>query len=311
MIQYYNVADHLFSIEGKEKTLILLSNYAPFRVPATDEELLFSLSIADKAWSESQAVDAMHVFTDSSDDDMPRIEIYRCGQTTDGHNDALSDNDQRDWLFQVSLSKESPVCARFICTHDYHSARLWIDTKDTRFAIDNAAMLLFAFASAKQRTLEMHASVTVRHGKGYLFLGHSGTGKSTHSRQWLAAFSDARLLNDDNPIVRLWGDGADTQVIVYGSPWSGKTPCYINDAYPVGGIVKLSQAPHNQLRTLPLPEAYAYMLSSSSGLKISPSTMDALYETISTLIQTIPLYGMECLPDADAAHVCYEGMQRQ
>ena len=309
MTQYYKVADHFFAIEGEENTLILLSNYAPFRVPVTDEELLFSLHIADEAWSEKQAPETTHVFTDSSDDDMPRIEIYRCGRAAEGHEDALSDDDHRDWLFQVSLSKKSPVCARFISTHDFRRARLWIETNDTRFAIDNAAMLLFAFASAKRRTLEMHASVTVRRGKGYLFLGHSGTGKSTHSRQWLAVFSDAWLLNDDNPILRLWGDGEETQVVVYGSPWSGKTACYINGAYPVGGIVKLSQAPHNQLRTLPLPEAYAYMLSSSSGLKISPSTMDALYETISTLIQTVGLYGMECLPDADAAHVCHDGMQ--
>ena len=67
------------------------------------------------------------------------------------------------------------------------------DPVQTRFAIDNAAMLLFAFSTAGKGTLEMHASVTVKDGKGYLFLGHSGTGKSTHSRQWLETYEDWRV----------------------------------------------------------------------------------------------------------------------
>jgi energy-coupling factor transporter ATP-binding protein EcfA2 len=153
----------------------------------------------------------------------------------------------------------------------------------------------------------MHASVTVRDGYAQLFLGHSGTGKSTHSRLWQEAYPDAWLLNDDNPVLRVLPDG---EVRVYGSPWSGKTPCYKNQSAPVRGIVKLSQAPHNEIRLLRLPEAYAYMLASSSGLKIVPEMMDRLYETIAKTIQLVPVYGLECLPNTDAARLCHDTLTK-
>lgn len=69
----------------------------------------------------------------------------------------------------------------------------------------------------------MHASVVATEtGKGYLFLGKSGTGKSTHTGLWLQQFSDCHLLNDDNPIVHV--DSLGKQATVFGSPWSGKNP---------------------------------------------------------------------------------------
>ena len=142
--------------------------------------------------------------------------------------------------------------------------------------------------------------------RGYLFLGHSGTGKSTHARQWLAAFDDAWLLNDDNPILRVMEDG---EVRVYGSPWSGKTPCYKNAYARVGGIIKLSQAPHNKMRILSLPEAYAYMLSSASGLKMDRQMADCMYESIKHVITHVKCYHLDCLPNTEAAEVAQRGME--
>jgi hypothetical protein len=97
----------------------------------------------------------------------------------------------------------------------------------------------------------------------------------------------------------------DGEVRVYGSPWSGKTPCYINEYARVGGIVKLSQAPHNKMLTPSLPEVYAYMLSSSSGLKIKGGIADALHETIVHVITHVACHHLECLPNTEAAEVCW------
>ena len=278
----YRVAGFEFSISAEQETLALLTNYEPFAFTEPMQQPIFQLTIGKVDVSGEQT----HVFTDSSDDDMPRIEVF--------HLDS-------DWLIQVSMFKNSPICARIRANADFSVATLEPDMQSVKFAIDNAAMLLFAFATAKLGALEMHASVTVKDDKGFLFLGKSGTGKSTHSRLWQEAFEDARLLNDDNPILRLLPNG---EVRVYGSPWSGKTPCYINKDVPVGSIVKLSQAPQNEIRPLKLPEAYAYMLSSCSGLKIEPEMMDALYATIAGIIQAIQVYHLDCLPDTDAARLC-------
>ena len=242
------------------------------------------------------------------------------------------------WLLRVAMVAKAPISCEIECNEDFTKGVLYImpDCKDVRFCIDNALMLLFAFRTAPMMTLEMHAAVVVRpsledargtsysledapealqvkgerreakgEGRGYLFLGHSGTGKSTHARQWLAAFDDAWLLNDDNPILRVMENG---EVRVYGSPWSGKTPCYKNAYARVGGIVKLSQAPHNKIRTISLPEAYAYMLSSASGMKMDRHMADCMYESIKHVITHVKCYHLDCLPNTEAAEVAQRGM---
>ena len=284
----YFVAEHLFAVEAQESVYALMTNYVPFEVTAVAQPL-FTLTVHEPVPElPVPSPDWQTVYTDNSADEMPRLNIFR--------HDGL-------WIIQEAINKSAPVSLHLAMSADFSQADLFIlANSNLRFAVDNATMLLFAFATAPFATLEMHASVTVRGNYGYLFLGKSGTGKSTHSRQWLESFPDAWLLNDDNPVVRLKEDG----VYVYGSPWSGKTPCYKNEVRRVGAFVKLLQAPYNKMHTLRLPEAYAYILSSSSGLKIIPEVMDILFETISKLIQTVQVYGMECLPDHDAARLCAE-----
>ena len=306
----YCVAGHIFQVESSnEQLLAQMTNYEPFSVSQElDAKPIFVLKVEqDGLFLEEQRKAYQHVFTDNSEDDMPRIEVYR--------------SLEKDWLIRVSQIATSPICCELACKSDFTHSTLHIDAEyqDVRFCIDNGLMLMYAFRTAPLMTLEMHAAVVVKKGeeakrregeeaKGFLFLGHSGTGKSTHARQWLAAFEDAWLLNDDNPILRVMNDG---QVRVYGSPWSGKTPCYKNADVSVGAIVKLSQAPHNKLETISLPQAYAHMLSSASGLKMEQTMADNMFETIKHIITHTPCYHLACLPNEEAAKVCWDGIKRR
>ena len=289
---YYCVAEHTFAVEySKSELLGCLSNYEPF-VQHDTTSPVFSLRVdLNGMLSEEECATFTHVFTDNAEADMPRIEVYE---------------HEQKWLMRVSQVADSPICCEVECdkTFEHGTLRIAVGCQDMRFCIDTALMLMYAFRTAPLKTLVMHAAVVVRQetARGYLFLGHSGTGKSTHARMWLQAFSDAWLLNDDNPIVRVMKDG---EVRVYGSPWSGKTPCYINEYARVGGIVKLSQAPHNKMLTPSLPEVYAYMLSSSSGLKIKGGIADALHATIVHVITHVACHHLECLPNTEAAEVCW------
>lgn len=282
--------------------LAQMTNYEPFGITQElDTEPIFTLKVEQNGLlSMEQREVYPHVFTDNSEDDMPRIEVYR--------------SLEKEWLIRISQIATSPICCELVCDADFTRGHLYVveDCQDVRFCIDNGLMLMYAFRTAPLMTLEMHAAVVVKkeargdEAKGYLFLGHSGTGKSTHARQWLAAFEDAWLLNDDNPILRVMDNG---NVYVYGSPWSGKTPCYKNESAPVGGIIKLSQAPENKIQTISLPQAYAYMLSSASGLKMEQTMADNMFETIKHIITHIPCYHLACLPNEEAAKVCWAGVQ--
>jgi len=98
--------------------------------------------------------------------------------------------------------------------------------------------------------------------------------------------------------------------VVYGSPWSGKTPCYRNVSVPIGGIVRLSQAPYNKIRRLKGIEAYVDLAESVGGKIWDSRIAEGLHQTENTLASTIPMWHLECLPDEDAARLCHDTITR-
>ena len=298
--KYYYVAEHCFAVQTSNDVLMsLMTNYEPFVTTEGEphNNAIFVLHIEQNGLlRENTRLSYAHIFTDNSEIDMPRIEVYK--------------NNEGNWLFRISMIADSPICCEVTSNASFSEAQLHIahDCQDTHFCIDNALMLLYAFRTAPLKTLEMHAAVVVKEQTGYVFLGHSGTGKSTHARKWLEAFPDAHLLNDDNPIIRLMDN---QEIRVYGSPWSGKTPCYKNAHATLRGIVKLTQAPNNLIHSIPLPEAYAHVYSSASGMKIERTMVEYLYNTVSHIVTHIPCYLLQCLPNTDAAQVCWEKIKTE
>ena len=139
-----------------------------------------------------------------------------------------------------------------VCSQDNKEGNVYYTGVQRLFMVNNGLMMMYTLATSNKMTTLFHSSVVSCQGKAYMFLGKSGTGKSTHSQLWLKHIEGTELVNDDNPVVRI----IDGEARVYGSPWSGKTPCYRNIDYPIGGIVKLKQAPKNEIRRMKPVEAY-------------------------------------------------------
>lgn len=168
------------------------------------------------------------------------------------------------------------------------------DSTVLRFALWFATSIFLASCKA---TL-IHSSVVVSEGGAVLFLGESGTGKSTHTRLWLQHIPGARLLNDDSPILAV----EDGVPVIYGSPWSGKTHCYHKRQFPLKAVVRLSQAPENRMRRLGNIEAFASLQPSCPpALAYDDYFSDRVIDMISDVIQSVPVYHLACLPNAEAA----------
>ena len=162
--------------------------------------------------------------------------------------------------------------------------------------------IMFGLAINPLHAIAIHSSVIVKDGGAVMFLGESGTGKSTHTRLWRENIKDAKLLNDDSPIIRCI-DGIPT---VFGSAWSGKTPCYINKSFPIRGIVRLSQAPHNAMRRQGTIAALGALLPSCPpSFAYDNELQDNICDTLSEILAKVPVYHLECLPDAAAAQLSY------
>ena len=284
----YIVAGHAFAVTmpdgfSKEEHL---SPYEPFICNDESVSPLFSLRV--------ELVDDLHDVNPGS------------------VKDVMNDEAPYFWLFEdasgrynfgFSYSKSRPDCI-LKPSSDFKESVVYIPSAQAsrlmEFSLSNAMMLLYTFNTSPYDTLMIHASVIAYEGKGYVFLGRSGTGKSTHSRLWLEHISGTWLLNDDNPVIRV----IDDQVLVYGTPWSGKTPCYKNEVMPLGGVVRLSQAPYNKIEQLKPLQAYASLMPACSCMRWDRKSTDALHSTVEKVITKVRGWYLECLPDGDAARVC-------
>lgn len=174
-----------------------------------------------------------------------------------------------------------------------------------QFVLGNATMIAYAYATADKKTVLMHASVVSLEGRGYLMTAPSGTGKSTHTRLWRQCFDQCELVNDDNPVVRIEQGNA----IVYGSPWSGKTPCYRNVCHPVGAYVRLFQEPENNIHPYQPLEAYAMLLPAMSCMVWDKRMQTGVSKTVAEMVRLNPMYRLGCRPDEAAARLCRDTIQ--
>jgi len=273
---YYKVAGHTFSLQTeKDCRGHELKQYEPFLTEPTAET----------------------AFTLQTVGELPQAARHEeLRQEDEGQEIIAGHLDTGEPYFEFWLGQK--LCSTLVCSEDYRQGRILV-AHNWLFGVNNAVMVMYALATANSRTALFHSSVVSYRGRAYMFLGHSGTGKSTHSSLWLKHIEGTELVNDDNPVVRI----EQGEVRCYGSPWSGKTPCYRNVSYPVGAIVKLSQAPHNEIERLKGIKAYAAVMPSISGKRWDKRLAEGLHETENLLAQLTPICHLDCLPDEAAARL--------
>ncbi len=279
----YFVGGHCFSVESDIVDLDKgLARYAPFAVdPVGAPERVFRMRVVPE--SDFPAPEGL-VEEFLQEDSVSQI---RLSHTPEGAS-----------LYEFLVHGE--ISCRLLTCPETGDATLSLNRYPI-YGLDSALMICYALRTAHLQTALFHAAVVGYQGYAYLFLGKSGTGKSTHARLWLDTFPGAELVNDDNPVVRVFNDGS---VRVYGSPWSGKTPCYRNMDLPVGGFVQLAQAPFNAIRRMRSIEAYASIMGSISGKRWDRTMADGLHWTENALVAAVPAWHLDCLPDEAAALLC-------
>lgn len=287
MTGHYTVADFSFAVTLLEERDLdmLLPSFRTFRsgVPAEGEKLFELVEYASLPAREAD------VLLDEDSNDMGHTLLYR---TPSGYRIEL---DYDNGLPHVVEFDEAVA--------DVRAFIRW-DDRFAKTALSSMLRIVFAQAILPHGAISVHASVVVNDGKGFLFMGKSGTGKSTHSGLWLKYIEGSWLLNDDNPMLRLTEGG----VRVYGSPWSGKTHCYRNESAPVAGIVRLKQAPRNRFRVCEDIAAFSAVLPGCSVLRQDMRLHEALCETLAELTERTLVGELECLPDREAAEVCRRGI---
>lgn len=275
---YYNIAEHLLMIEtaDAERTERLLPSFRDFKVEEGGN-LLYTFSggaaiaLPDAEMAERVDIEGVYFEVYYSEEGVT-IAMTR---EEDGRTHYLHSSPDRK-MVKTDLSL--------------------IERSDGSF-LSFFLRIAYGLAAIYHRTLKMHASVIEKEGRALVFMGTSGTGKSTHSRLWKKYVEGCSLLNDDEPIVRLLDDGS---VWVYGAPWSGSTPCYRNVRAEVAAFVHLYQAPENRLTRLGGVQGYASLLQSSDILRSDRENRGKADDLLTAILNSVPVYRLDNRPDREA-----------
>ena len=180
----------------------------------------------------------------------------------------------------------------------------WTPSAAESFAsLNDLIMIAFVYRSAFYQAAIIHASAVAVKDEGCAFVGPSGIGKSTHSRLWLQHVPGVRLLNDDQPVLRLHPDGT---VRLYGSPWSGKTSCYCNEGVALKVLFFMEQASENQLTPLSGIETFQQLMKATSLMGRDTVTFRAISSTLASVCGVIPAYLFRNCPVQEAVALSHQ-----
>jgi hypothetical protein len=160
------------------------------------------------------------------------------------------------------------------------------------FPLDQA---LLSELLGRGRGAEVHAcGVVDEGGRGFLFIGRSGSGKSTIARLW--AKRGATILSDERIVLRqLGGD-----VWMFGTPWHSDG--YFADPHgaPLAAVFFPVHAPANRLSAVPAPIAAKELFGLSFPPLYSREALDFTLGFFAKVAREVPCHELRFLPEESA-----------
>lgn len=278
---YYRIADLDISIDSNLLNPFNLFNYAPFRVQEDEvTALLFSVRFGEVNPStkgemkRSYCIEGMTLF------------LY---VDVDGGCDVVCKSKYTDKIYYLS--------ARDRWTDIIMN--LTFEDEEEYAILNNFLMLSFIYSASFHNTVLIHSSCIKYNNCGVAFLGHSGVGKSTHSRLWLENIEGASLLNDDQPAVRM----IEGIPYLYGTPWSGKTHCYKRDKVRLVSLFLMEQAAENEIIPLSPMDGFRKLLASCSMMQEERTTFNCIVQTLIAIAESTQISLLRNRPEREAAEM--------
>jgi hypothetical protein len=170
---------------------------------------------------------------------------------------------------------------------DYHDRRE--PATPLEYPLDE---LLMTNLLARGRGVEVHAlGIRDRDGRGYLFTGHSGAGKSTTAGLWEK--EGVLVLSDDRIILR-YQDGV---FWMYGTPWHGESQLAAAERTELSRIFVLGRGKQNELVPLSPAEAVSQLFARSFVPFYEPAALGYTLELLQRIAEAVPCAELRFVPD--------------
>jgi hypothetical protein len=145
---------------------------------------------------------------------------------------------------------------------------------------------------ARGRGIEIHScGMRDLDGRGYLFVGHSGAGKTTTAQLWEKA--GVLILSDDRVILRY----LDGKVWMYGTPWHGEAELATSARTELTQIFFLGRGARNEMVPMREPDVVAQLFTRSFVPFYSPGGLDYSLSVLQQVARAVPCAELRFVPD--------------
>lgn len=197
--------------------------------------------------------------------------------------------------FYKSLNSDSYAWRIPIGNYNYEIRYLKGKEKYFKYSQDIINAMSLEYILNINNAFMLHSSFIKHKNKAILFSAPSGTGKSTQADLW-DKYENAEIINGDRAGIRKIGD----EWTAYGLPFAGSSHIFKNKKAPISHIIILRQGKENKLKRLSPREAFIKIYSETTIHTWDKEFQNNIVNMITDLVQNIPVYQYECLPDKSA-----------
>ena len=187
--------------------------------------------------------------------------IYRFTISIAGLNIRINTVSPSVYAYCIQYLSDNPpdICIN-ICEEDIENAKNALKSAgqriDTPYLETIVAYKKILDELITYNSLLIHGAVVAVNNEAYLFSAPSGTGKTTHIKQWIEKMDGAIIVNGDKPLVKI----TDNEVIACGTPWCGKERLGTNIMVPLKAFVYMERDNVNHINEISFLSAFPYLL---------------------------------------------------
>lgn len=200
-------------------------------------------------------------------------------------------------------------------TSDGRFAQIYVngvDEEKTKEELFHAIRHFFLFFAQRQGFFAIHSASILYRDQVWLFSGHSGMGKSTHTNLWKEQFGTEIINGDLNLIGWNIGKqdssgqnvnklGSKGHPIVYGMPWCGTSGIASTKSYPLGGIVLLGRSDNDHFELLTNDQKIVRVMQRMISPVWKEEMLNQNLTCAEKLAKQIPIFYFLCTKEPSAA----------
>lgn len=158
----------------------------------------------------------------------------------------------------------------------------------------------YRYRAVSTGNMMIHAAAAVYQNNGIIFCGMHAAGKSTQANLWKKHLG-ADIINYDQPCIIAQND----EILIHGSPWSGKEEVFRNEYAPLKAIVFVEQAEEDRAIRVSKAEGFSLIYLNNYLYPLDDTIEDKYFQVIEQVVSNVPVFRLKCTMNESAVEALY------